>query len=72
MESQHKEAVKNLISGLFEKFDVVKFTELMDGIDMEVPNHLIHYKIPSNRKQLIIKMITLRLQKLNALIYDGV
>ena len=30
------------------------------------------YKIPANRKQLIIKMIALRLKKLEELIYEGV
>ena len=72
LESQHTETVKNLISGLFDKFDIEKFTELVHGIDLEVPIDLAHYKIPFIRKQLIIKMITLRLKKLKALIYEGV
>ena len=72
LESRYKETVKNLITGLVDKFDVVKFSEIVHAIDKEVPKNLVHYKIPSDRKQLIIKMITLRLEKLNALIYEGV
>ena len=45
---------------------------MINEIDKEVPKRLEKYKIPDNRKQLIIKIITLRLQKLSMLIHEGV
>lgn len=72
LQSGYKERVKNLIEGLLEKFNGAKFAEIVEGIDRKVPDRLVNYKIPDNRKQLIIKMITLRLEKLSALIYEGV
>ena len=64
--------MRELINGLINKFDADKFSKIINEIDCEVPDHLAHYKIPQNRKQLIIKMITLRLQNLGSLIYEGV
>lgn len=72
LQSRYKERVKNLIEELLVKFDAAKFAEMIEGIDREVPDRLVNYKIPDNRKRLIIKMITLRLEKLSALIYEGV
>lgn len=72
LESRYKETVKSFIAGLLKKFNGSKFAELVKGIDREVPDRLINYKIPDNRKLLIIKMITLRLEKLRAFIYEGV
>lgn len=72
LESNYKEKVKETIERLLKKFDGAKFAKMIQVIDREVPDNLSMYKIPDNRKQLIIKMITLRLEKLRALIYEGV
>ena len=72
LKSSYKETAKNVIEGLLVKFDDMKFAEMLHEIDREVPDPLKKYKIPDNRKQLIIKMITLRLEKLRGLIYEGI
>jgi hypothetical protein len=72
LQSKYQETVKSVIEDLNEKFDSLKFTEMITGIDKEVPESLFKYKIPDNRKRLIIKMITLRLEKLKGLLYEGV
>lgn len=68
LESNYKEKVKEIIESSLQNFDGVKFAEIIQGIDSEVLHNLSRYKIPYNRKQLIIKMITLRLEKLSTLI----
>ena len=72
LKSPYKETVTKIIASVFFKFDVAKFADIVHGIDHQVPETLGKYKIPDNRKQLIINMITLRLEKLKALIYEGV
>jgi hypothetical protein len=42
---------------------------IMSDVDVTLPQNLSHYKIPENRKKLIIKLLTLRAQKLNELLH---
>lgn len=72
LESPYKEYVKNIIKEVIEKFDGLKIAQMVQEIDQDVPDELTNFKIPDNRKQLIIKMITLRLSKLVTLIHEGV
>lgn len=72
LDSRHKVKVKTLIKELIEKFNGTRFEEFIEQIDKDVPENLRFYKIPVNRKKLIIKIIALRLKKLGNLIYEGV
>lgn len=67
LQSAYKDAVINIISIVLKKFEVEKLVKIVQLINREVPDVLAYYKIPDNRKQLIIKMITLRLEKLRTL-----
>ena len=57
---------------ILSKFNAERFAKMIQDIDVKVPQNMGAYKIPANRKQLIIKMIALRLKKLEELIYEGV
>lgn len=72
LESNYQGKVKNIIEELLIKYDARKLTDLVNKIDEEVPEKLKSYKIPDNRKQLIIKMITLRLEKLKAVVNERI
>ena len=64
--------MKDIIQRIIEKFDVIKVEEIVKTIDTDVPESHSQYKIPDNRKLLIIKMINLRFEKLRELIHERV
>lgn len=72
LQSKYKETVKEITKRAIEKFDPALLSQLISNIDSNVPERLEKYKIPVYRKQLIIKIITLRLEKLRELIHEGV
>ncbi len=68
MESEHR--TKILKEGMFLKKapdDFVK--DLLSKVDQGLPDHLKTYCIPTERKELIFKLVTLRAQRLRKLIY---
>jgi hypothetical protein len=46
--------------------------EIVRDIDKSLPEHLSEYRIPKNRKELIIKLLTLRAKKLREIVHGGV
>jgi hypothetical protein len=70
--TSYMELTNKCIGRVLECFDGIKIAEIVNGIDKLVPESLSHYKLPDTRKQLIIKMITLRSQKMSALIHEGI
>lgn len=64
--------VKKNIKSVLDKCNTEVISRMIHEIDKDVPGGLEKYKIPDNRKQLIIKIITLRLEKLSSTIHEGV
>jgi len=72
LDSSYNEIVKSVINRVSGHFDEQKITNIVLIIDQTVPESHTHYKIPELRKQLIIKMVTLRFEKLRELINEGI
>jgi len=72
LQSKHGVVVRKIIVSVLEKYNSEELSHIINEIDKDVPKGLEKYKIPDNRKQLIIKIITLRFQKLRVLIHEGV
>jgi hypothetical protein len=72
LNSSYAEIVTKVIKRVESLFDGTKIAQIVNEIDNLVPNSLVHYKLPGNRKQLIIKMIVLRIEKLKELVHAGV
>ncbi len=59
-----------IIKRVLERFNPHKLEDLINSIDQSVPELYSKYKIPDNRKLLIIKMINLRFKKLKEFVND--
>jgi hypothetical protein len=70
--AEHKEALQSILCDVQEKFNVEALTEIINKVDELVPDSYFRYKIPLNRKELMIKIITLRFKKLEQLIDEGI
>ncbi|MEQ8414604.1 MAG: hypothetical protein RIB71_09050 [Imperialibacter sp.] len=60
--------VKEIIYRVEKKYNSEKFAEFLDSLDTKVPNRFKDFIIPENRKELIIKMVNLRIENLKKLI----
>lgn len=72
LDSSHKEKVKDIIERVIRKYDGAKIEAIIEEIDQKTPENLARYKIPSHRKRLILKIITLRFETLRALLDEGI
>ena len=55
---------KRIILRTKNNFNKIKIKEIIDNIDSKLPNELINYKLSNYRKELMYKLITLRIEKL--------
>ncbi len=62
--------VKDRISELVRKIDTTRIQEFVSKIDMMIPEEFESWKIPNYRKDLIVKLITLRSQRLLEIINE--
>ncbi len=67
-ENDFKEMVENSIKRVVEKFDQKAIDELIWKVDVELPLECQYIKIPSERKELICKLILSRFNSLKALV----
>jgi len=65
---EYGKTIKAVIGRCIESFDEHIVSQIINNIDAKLPEHLSKYKLPNERKQLMIKILTLRLQKLKELI----
>jgi hypothetical protein len=72
LDSKYHNTAWKVIRRVSDKWDGPKIAGLIRSIDEGVPESHKQYKLPEARKSLIIKMITLRYQRLTALIHAGV
>lgn len=70
LDSPHGQNIKNIIKRVIERYDGTKIERIITELDQKTPETLASYKIPSPRKRLIYKIITLRFEKLRALTND--
>lgn len=71
-QSGYKEIIKSTINRMIRSWDQFKAEQMINEVDKEVPESHKMYKIPDNRKRLIIKIITLRLNRLEILMHERV
>ena len=62
--NRHKDIVVNEINRIKSVFNEQTITNIVMNIDVNLPDYLKEHKLPLNRKNLIIKMILLRVQQL--------
>lgn len=59
-------------SAFLSKWDNSIISMIMNDLDRDLPAEWHEYRIPENRKQLIIKIVSLRIQKLKDLLSGGI
>ena len=60
----YPEAVKKIILRVKNKFNEPLIRKSVENIDLRLPKELEEHKLPSERKEFVIKLIALRVQKL--------
>lgn len=63
LENYPTETKKN-IERVKEKYNSESIKEVIENIDKNVPKNLINFKLSETRKQLMFKLVTLRIEKL--------
>lgn len=71
LQSSYHEMIKSSLQNLVEKFDNRCIEYILLNIDTSLPEAWSHYRIPENRKRFIIKLVTLRHQKLREIFENG-
>jgi hypothetical protein len=61
---QYPTETKRFITRVRDKYNSEVIKELIENIDIDVPNDLINFKLSETRKQLMFKLVTLRTEKL--------
>jgi hypothetical protein len=64
LHTHYKGTIVDCIVSVQKLFNKTNLQEIVNHIDDKVPEKLTQYKIPDNRKRLIMKLITLRIEKL--------
>lgn len=68
--TEYKYVIIAEIKRIKEKYEKEKITEIINHIDDCLPEAYKLHKIPQSRKELLIKLITLRIERLLSLNYD--
>lgn len=55
---------KSYIQRVKDNYDSESINKIIENVDKNLPNNLINFKLSETRKQLMIKLITLRIEKL--------
>ncbi len=63
-----KELTKQSIRKVIDNYNSSKIKELIDTIDVDLPEEYGNYKLPKERKELIVKIVDLRFKKLKNLL----
>lgn len=70
-EEKFREMVQNPVKRVIEKFNAEKFTELISKVDVDLPLECQYIKIPSERKELMCKLVLFRVASLRALVEES-
>jgi hypothetical protein len=71
MQSSYHEMIFHSLENILTKYDKKWIEDILLNIDISLPEAWSHYRIPENRKQFIIKLVTLRHQKLREIFENG-
>jgi hypothetical protein len=63
-QDNYKAIVENEIKRVEKVFDIKKVEKIITDVDRPLPEHLNQHKLPENRKRLMIKIVSLRLNEL--------
>jgi len=66
--NEYPDVVKSTISSVLMNFNEQNIRKIVLSIDKNLPEKLIEHKLPDNRKELIINLITLRIERLKELL----
>lgn len=64
LKAEYENEIRNFIEMVKKNYHEERLKEIIYQIDDNLPENLRMYKLPVNRKELMIKLITLRVQKL--------
>ena len=66
--AEYPSVITKIITQVKEKYDVAGIRSVVENVDRNLPDHLTINKLPEERKEFIIKLITLRVEKLMSII----
>ncbi|HMV10872.1 MAG TPA: hypothetical protein PK325_13825 [Cyclobacteriaceae bacterium] len=69
-EEKFREMVQNPVKRVIERFKAQKFSELISKVDVDLPLECQYIRIPSERKELMSKLVLSRIARLKALIEE--
>jgi len=64
IKNEYPDIVSKTITHVKDKYNVSDIRTIVENIDINLPVHLTINKLPTDRKEFIIKLITLRIEKL--------
>lgn len=67
-DARYSDITKDQIKYICSNFNINTITDIVTNIDKELPKHCKNCKLTDNRKKFIVKLLTLRYEKLNKLI----
>ncbi len=62
--------IKITIRSFLEKIDLIEFRNFVFKLDLDIPECFKQYKISNERKELIVNIITLRLEKISKIVSE--
>jgi hypothetical protein len=68
---EHKREVKRVLKRVEKRYNKQNIEDIVNNIDLHLPKELIYYKLLDERKNLIIKLITLRVDLLLSFLYES-
>lgn len=68
LQKEHVSIVNETIGRIQKKYNEKDIRTIIFNLDKNLPSNLAEYKLPDLRKELMVKLITLRVHKLNELI----
>jgi len=68
IKNEYPDNVRKIITQVKDKFNAVAIREIVENVDIKLPEPLTINKLPANRKEFVIKLITLRIEKLMSII----
>jgi len=64
IKNEHPDIVRRIITQVKERYHVPEIRNIVENVDVKLPERLSLNKLPANRKEFVIKLITLRIEKL--------
>jgi len=72
LQTSYREVVLEVIKRVINSYNSSNLEKIILSIDDKVPENLNKYKLPESRKSLILKLVSLRIERLRELSYAGI